>query len=276
MSHPASGFYRKGEHEYVSVSEILQQTSHAFDIGKQIALSKWRAKEENHEQITMQAKRRGHCIHAHAEESFTGKESKNQEARLSLDEIIAMNIPGYIANLGEVLEQIKTENCIDENDYDSSLVKSIESGFPFRLERPIFSPYGWAGTPDIFLRWLGLYTGWDWKSARSFKELEEGQKPKPRPRSRYKDAALQLSAYSLANNLKRHFGEPDRPKITQGAVCVCYDWREPQIHLFDAEQLAESAMLFVERYEFYCEMNKTSFPRIFQKNPESLVEELFI
>lgn len=274
MSHPPSGFYRKGELEYVSVSEILQQTSPAFDPGKQIALDKWRKKEENHEAVVENAKRRGHYIHAHVEECLTGIESKNQEAKLSFEELISLNIPAYIANLGEVLSAIAEENHISSES--ASARKAIEPESPFRLERPIFSPYGWAGTPDLFLNWSRLYSVWDWKSARSFKELDEGQKPKPRPRSRYKDAGLQISAYALSNNLKRFFGQPDRPQIKQGVVCVCYDWREPQIHIFTAEQLAEFGMLFVERYEFYCEMNEVCFPRIFQKNSESIIEQVMI
>jgi hypothetical protein len=276
MSHPASGFYldKDGKREYVSVSEILQQTSPVFDPGKHIALEKWREKEKNHEEIGANSRSRGHFLHAYIEEDLTGKEVKNKEAQLSMDKMISLAIPAYVANLGSVLEEIKRENQIDPSNYEECLRRAVELGFPLRLEKPIFCPYGWAGTPDAFLRWASLYTVWDWKTARSI--TEEGVEKKARSRSRYKDAGLQLSAYALSNNLKIHFGQPDRPKINQGAVCVCYDWREPQIHLFTAEQLAEQAVLFVERFEFYCEMHETSFPRIFQGNVESIVEEILV
>lgn len=265
MVHPTSGFYVKDDHEYVSVSSVLGETSELFDPGKLRGLEFWRRNEPDWEDIVARAQRRGKIIHAEVETSLLNTTTKGHEDEASYEEIIEYNIHEYIQYLAPLLDLIKKDNYVDGRVWDG-----------FSLEGVLFCPHGYAGTADARFNWDGKYTIWDWKTVRSYKEFEDQEKAKkPKPRSKYSDAFLQIGAYALANNVLYKRGEAPA-LIKQGVICVCYDWREPQLHILDSMKLKQAALDFVRRYEAYCQLKETSFPRpIKLPSAASQIEQVF-
>lgn len=250
MAHPNSGFYEKESREYVSVSTVLGATSAVFDPSKAKGIEIWRSREPDWEEIIIASQRRGKIIHAEIEGTLLGIGTNGHEDEATYEEIVKYNIHEYVAYLSPLLELIGAEN----RDGDT-LKKS------FRLEEELFCPHGYAGTADARFHWDGEYTIWDWKTVRSYKEFEDQVKAKKKkPKSKYKEAFLQVGAYALAHNVAVQRGELDT-MITQGVICVCYDWREPELHVLDRGELKAAALGFVERFNAYCEMEGQSFPR---------------
>lgn len=260
MAHPTSGFYIKDGHEYVSVSSVLGETSEMFDPGKAKGLQFWRRSEPDWEDIVERAQRRGKIIHAEIEGALLGIGTAGHEDEATYEEILKYNIHEYIHFIHPLLEDIKKENSEGEK---------LKSNL--QLEGVLFCPQGYAGTADARFTWGGQYTIWDWKTVRSYKEYEDEEKgKKPKPVSKYKEAFLQLGAYALAHNIAVKAGEFDT-MITQGVICVCYDWREPQLHILDKSKLKTAVLGFVERFEAYCKLKETAFPRPVQESAEELL-----
>jgi len=250
MAHPKSGFYVRDDHEYVSVSSVLGRTSELFNPNKMKGLEIWRQMEPDWQEIMQRAQRRGTIIHAEAELFFTGDSDKHEMDHATMDEIMEYNIHEYITHLSPVLELIKSQNFKNEISSPS-----------FLMEEELFCDLGYAGTADLRLMWEGQYTIWDWKTVRSYKE--PNVKKKAKSMSHYKEAEIQISSYSLAHNLAVKKGELDN-HITQGVICVCYDWREPHVHVLDKQELKAAAQEFIERYKAYCSLENTSFPRLIE------------
>jgi hypothetical protein len=250
MAHPVSGFYEKENCEYVSVSSVLGGTDELFNPGKIKGLQFWRRNEPDWEDVIARAQRRGKIIHAEIETTLLNATTKGHEDEASYEEVIQYNIHEYLHYLAPLLELIKDENYEGETPWEG-----------FSLEEELFCPHGYAGTPDGRLRWNAKHTIWDWKTVRSYKEFEDQEKAKkPKPKSKYSDAFLQIGAYALANNILYKLGEAPA-LIKQGVICVCYDWREPQLHILNSDDLKKAALDFVRRYEAYCEMTEARFPR---------------
>jgi hypothetical protein len=250
--HPKTGFYLRDDLEYVSVSSILADTSHIFDPNKMKGLDIWRQMEPNWQGIMERAQRRGTIIHSEVELSLMGDADKHKMDHATMDEILEYNIHEYITHLSPILEIIKNENF-----------KHGLSSPSFLMEEELFCHLGYAGTADLRLHWQGEYSIWDWKTVRSYKE--EGVKKKPKSMSHYKSAEIQIAAYALAHNLAVKRGQLDK-EITQGVICVCYDWREPHVHVLNKQELKAAAQDFIERYKAYCSLHETNFPR--QYKPE--------
>lgn len=254
MAHPSSGFYVEDGLEYVSVSTVLGETSEIFDPGKAKGLQFWRRNEPDWENIIANAQRRGKIIHAEIEGNLLGTGTAGHEDEASYEDIIKYNIHEYLHFLAPLLGEIKEQN--------SSKGKLVDS---FHLEGVLFCPQGYAGTADARFSWANQYTIWDWKTVRSYTEFEDQEKAKkPKPASKYKEAFLQLGAYALAHNIGVKNGLFDK-MITQGVICVCYDWREPQLHILDKPALKKAVLGFVERFTAYCQMNDTTLPRKVQE-----------
>lgn len=247
MSHPKSGFYERDNKEYVSVSSVLGRTAELFNPNKQKGLEIWRQMQPDWEDIIANAQRRGTIIHSEVELSFFGDSRKHQLEEATMEEVMKYNIHEYMTYLSPVLDIIKEENF-----------EGGECRSSFLAEEALFCEHGYAGTADLRLHWDGQYSIWDWKTVRSYKE--EGVKKKAKSMSHYKEAFVQIAAYALAHNLAVRNGELDN-EITQGVICVCYDWREPHIHVLDKHELKAAALEFIERYAAYCSLENTSFPR---------------
>ena len=267
MVHPTSGFYVKDDHEYVSVSSVLGETNDLFDPGKSRGLEFWRRNEPDWEDIVARAQRRGKIIHAEVETTLLNTTTQGHEDEATYEEIMQYNIHEYIQYISPLLDLIKDQN------YEGEKVKD-----DFSLEGVLFCPHGYAVTADARFWWEGKYTIWDWKTVRSYTEFEDQEKAKKlKPRSKYDGAFLQIGAYALANNILYKRGEAPS-LIKQGVICVCYDWREPQLHILDADKLKKAALDFVRRYEAYCELKETCFPRPIQKAleaPEQQIDQAF-
>jgi len=246
MAHPASGFYTKDDLEYVSVSTVLGATVESFYPGKTKGLEIWRQTEPDWEDIMQRAQRRGTIIHSEVELSLVGDSKKHKMDHPTMDEILSHNVHEYITYLSPVLEMIKKQNS-KMGLIDPSLL----------IEEELFCHLGIAGTPDLRLTWDDQYTIWDWKSVRSYKE---GVKKKAKSMSYYSEAEVQIGAYALFHNLAVKRGELDKP-VTQGVICVCYDWREPHVHVLDKQELKVRALEFLERFDAYCSLVNASFPR---------------
>ena len=248
MAHPKSGFYEKDGHDYVSVSSVLGRTAELFNPNKLKGLEIWRQMEPNWQEIMERAQRRGTIIHSEVELALFGDCNKHEMDHAGMDEIITYNIPEYLTHLSPVIDLIKKENFVNG-----------VSRPDFLIEEVLFCHLGYAGTADARLRWNGKYSIWDWKTVRSYKE--EGVKKKPKSVSHYKEAEIQIASYALAHNLCVKRGELDT-EIEQGVICICYDWREPHIHVLNKQELKAAAQEFIERYKAYCSLENTSFPRL--------------
>jgi hypothetical protein len=259
MAHPSSGFYVKDGKEYASVSLVLGATSEMFDPGKHQGLEFWRRNELDWEEVIIRAQRRGKIIHAEIEANLLGVSTDGHEDEGTYDEFLRYNIHEYMLYITPLLDEIKKENT--EGD---SLAKD------FSLEGVLFCPEGYAGTADARFRFRGKYSIWDWKTVRSYKEYENHEKgKKTKPKSKFKDAFLQIGAYALAHNIGVRDGELDT-LIKQGVICVCYDWREPQLHILDSGDLKKAVLGYIERFAAYCELIGCSLPRPIQEEAEEL------
>lgn len=252
MSHPSNGIYEKDGLGYISVSDILGRTMPLFNPSKASGLEYWRQNEPDAIEILERGQRRGTLIHSEVELSLTGHNKVHAKDQPTFEEIMSYNIHAYMTFLNPLLNEIKQQNNVDQTGETVTHDEGV-----FLIEKKIFSPYGWAGTPDLRLIWDGEYTIWDWKSVRS--HLEKGVKQKPKSMSHYAEAFIQIGAYALAHNILAKNCDAMLP-ITRGVICVCYDWREPHVHVLDKHELKSAADTFVQRYKVYQEITETKFP----------------
>jgi hypothetical protein len=272
MVHPNSGFYEKDDHEYVSVSTVLGSTLELFHPDRVKGLDIWRSTEPDWQEIMQSSRRRGTILHAEIESFFGVDIFSDEKKKLespTMDEIITHNIHEYIAYLFPLLEDLKKQNGLEVGgDY--------QIHDHFLMEQELFCHLGCAGTADLRLFFAApdkkqkpilpqRYSIWDWKSVRSCKDLDEygNERKKVKAKSHYKEAFVQLGAYALMHNLAVKRGELDN-EIEQGVICVCYDWREPQLHVLSKQELKAAAQEFIERLKAYYSIQDTKFPRLIQ------------
>lgn len=251
MVHPTSGFYIKDDKEYVSVSSILGRTVELFNPNKLKGLEIWRQMEPDWREIMEGAQRRGTIIHSEVELALFGDCKKHGLDYAQMDEIIKYNIHEYVNYLQPVIELIKKQN------FENGVSRPS-----FLIEEELFCHLGYAGTADARLHWDNNYSIWDWKSVRSYKE--PNVKKKPKSIGHYKEAEIQIAAYALAHNLAVKRGELDT-EITQGVICICYDWREPHVHVLNKQELKAAAQEFIERFKAYCSLENITLPREIQQ-----------
>lgn len=264
MSHPDSGIYEKDGLGYISVSDVLGRTLPLFNPSKVNGLEYWQRNEPDAVEILKRGQQRGTFIHAEVELFLTGHNLVHKDDRPSYEQMLSHNIHGYMSYLSPLLDEIKKQNpCSSLCDEDNGKCSVSSDGkchnrkHDLLIESPIYSPYGWAGTPDLRLFWDGIYSIWDWKSIRSHKE--QGVEKKPKSISRYTEAYVQVGAYALAHNILAKSNDSIQP-IKQGVICLCYDWREPHVHVLSKEELKKAANVFIERYKVYQEITQTKFP----------------
>ena len=242
-------FYEKDGLEYARVSTILAETMPFFDPKKCEGLARWRARCPDAAGILARGQRRGTLVHAQSEHFLLDGQVPSTWQAPSVEELVALNIPEYMRYLYPLLEEVR-----DQNGPDSLWPGLLNSSL--LIEQQLFCSYGFAGTPDLRCWFEGKYTVWDYKSARSYRE--EGVEKKLRPISRYSEAKIQLSSYALMHNLER--GD-DYPPVEQLAICICYDWCEPFLHLIQLEEIKKHANEFIERFGVYKDMEGSFFPR---------------
>lgn len=280
MVHPNSGFYEKDDKEYVSVSTVLGKTVELFHPNRVKGLEIWRNTEPDWQEIMQSSQRRGTILHGEIESFFGIDIFSDEQKKLespTMDEIFSYNIHEYISWLLPLLEDIKQQNGLDlDSSHPIHSWSANKTNDYFLMEQELFCHLGCAGTPDLRLRFAApdkktktilppRYSIWDWKSARSYKDLcQDGtERRKAKSRSHYSEAFIQLGAYALFHNLAVKRGELDN-EITQGVICVCYDWREPQLHVLSKRELKAAAQEFIERFKAYCDLENTQFPRPIQ------------
>lgn len=244
-------FYEKDGFEYARVSTILGETMPLFHPDKHRGLAEWQSYEPDAPEILARGQRRGTLVHAEIEMFLLGDQYVHSDVAPSVEELMSFNIPGYINYLMPLLEEIKAQNG-PSSSWDE-FAKSC-----LMIEQPIYCRHGFAGTPDNRCWFEGKYTVWDWKSARS--HLEKGVKKKPRPISRYSEAKVQLASYTLGHNIELA-STGNYPPIEQAAICICYDWCEPFLHIMPIEKIREAADEFIERFGVYKELENSVFPR---------------
>lgn len=255
MAHPDSGFYEKDGLEYVSVSTVLGETVDLFNPGKEIGVSRWRNNEEDWEEILADAQQRGKIIHYELETAYGIKPRDTED--WGMDDLIRLKVPDYITQAADMIEHLSHCNNI--------------------VEEELFSPLGYAGTPDNMCgitedvaaklqdfaprrssQIMPVNTVVDYKSVYPPKP---DQDPKPRSRSYYAEAFQQEGGYALAHNQLVKKGELLAEPVEQGLVIVLYSWRQPQIHVLTKEQIKQSALKFTERFKAYCLLQGETFPR---------------
>jgi len=251
-------FYEKDGLEYARISTILGETMPLFHPDKHKSLTWWQNNEPDAPEILARGQKRGTLIHAEIEMCLLGDQYVHSAEAPSVEELMSHNIPGYLNYLMPLLEEIKTQNGPD------SLWPGLEQS-SFIVEQPIYCRHGFAGTPDNRCWFEGKYTVFDWKSARSC--LEKGVQKKPRPISRYSEAKVQLASYVLGHNIE--LAGDDFPPIEQAAICICYDWCEPFLHLMSIEEIREGVNEFIERFGVYKELENSVFPRPLAKLNQS-------
>lgn len=244
-------FYEKDGIEYARVSTILGETMPIFHPDRYKGLAWWQEKEPDAAEILRRGQRRGTLIHSQVEMFLLDGRPAYRQEQVSLEELMLYNIPGYLNFLTPLLEEIKSQNAVD------TLWPGLSES-PLMIEKEIYCQHGFAGTPDLRCWFENKYTVWDWKSVRS--HLEEGVKKKPKPISRYSEAKVQVSSYALGHNLELA-STGDYPPVEQCAICICYDWREPFLHLMPIEEIKEAANEFIERFGVYKEIENSVFPK---------------
>lgn len=247
-------FYEKDGIEYARVSTILGETMPLFHPEKHKGIAWWQDHEPDAAEILARGQRRGTLIHAEIEMFLLGDQYAHQGDTVSIEELVAYNIPGYVNYLRPLLEEIKSQNGKD------TLWPGM-SNTSLLVEKELFCKHGFAGTPDLRCWFEGKYTVWDWKSSRS--HLEKGVKKKPRPMSRYSEAKVQVSSYALAHNLELA-STGNYPPVEQCAICICYDWCEPFLYLMPVKEIKEAVNEFIERFGVYKELENSVFPRPIQ------------
>lgn len=252
MVHPVGGIYGKDGLGYVSVSKVLAETLAEFNPGKKQGIERWYAREPEAEQINERGQTRGTLVHSEIELFYKPYDFGEGPERTSFEQMLEYNIPAYMQYLHPLLKEVKSQNPADNH---------------ILIEEELFCRNGWAGTPDKRCWFEGVYTVWDWKSVRSYLETNynpetkqrEPVKKKKKYRSDYTEAFVQLGGYALGHNIEAKYNPRLQP-INQGAVCVCYDWREPEVFLLNKGELKDAAMEFTERFRATMEKLDLVFP----------------
>jgi hypothetical protein len=263
MAHPADGIYKKDGLGYIAVGDVLGRTLQLFNPSKASSLEWWRNNEPDSAEILQRGQTRGTFIHAEVELALTGENKIHKDDRPSYEDVVNYNIHAYMMYLAPLIQEIKKFNPCSSLCHEDDDTCSVTGGLcqnkqeTLLIEQELFCPYGWGGTPDLRLMWEGEYTIWDWKSVRSHKE--EGVKKKEKPISYYSEAFIQLGGYALGHNILAKLFPWMKP-ITQGAICICYDWREPHVHVLTKAELRKAANTFVQRYKVYQDLVGIQFP----------------
>jgi hypothetical protein len=245
-------FYVRDGLQYARISTILGATMALFHPDRAEGLAIWQQREPNYQEILANSQRRGTILHYMNERYLLGDQANPTEKPPSVEELTQYNIGAYMNYLEPLLEEIKESNA-----GSCSLWPGL-SETNLLVEQELYCPYGFAGKPDLRLWWNQKYTIWDWKSSRSI--LEQGVAKKRKPRSKFSEGFIQMSAYALAHNiLSKETGE--YPPIEQIVICACYDWCEPTLFIEPIEGIRELAAEFIERYKIYQEIEDSSFPR---------------
>lgn len=245
-------FYVKDGLEYARVSTILGKTMPIFHPARANGLAIWQEREPNYQEILEKSQRRGTIIHYLAEGYLTGGHEKHSADAPSIEEVTHHNIASYLNFLEPLLKEVK-----ESNEGSCSAWPGLTNG-NMLIEEELYCPYGFAGKPDLRMWWNQKYTVWDWKSSRSC--LEEGVEKKRKPRSKFSEGFIQMSAYALAHNIRaKETGE--YPPIEQMVICACYDWCEPTLFIEPIEKIRECANEFIERFKVYQEIEDSAFPR---------------
>lgn len=245
-------FYEKDGLEYARISTILGKTMPIFHPHKASGLAIWQEREPNYQEILAKACRRGTIIHYMNEGFLTGEHVKHSDDAPSMEEMAHHNIASYMHYLEPLLQEIKDSNVGSCPDWPGLAESNMI------IEESLYCPYGFAGKPDLRMWWNQKYTVWDWKSNRS--HLEEGVDKKRKPRSRYHEGFVQMSAYALAHNIMAK-ATGEYPLIEQIVICSCYDWCEPTLFIEPIEGIRKFANEFIERFKCYQELEDSAFPR---------------
>jgi hypothetical protein len=264
MAHPADGIYKQDGLGYISVGDVLGKTLPLFDPGRANSLEWWRNNYPGAIEILERGQARGTFIHGEMEIALTGESVIHAAQRPTYEDMISYNLHEYMTYLDPLIKEIKKENPCSSLCHPSEFRCSVGSvgdchtrKFQLLIEKEIYCPYGWGGTPDLRLMFEGLYTLMDYKSVRSYKE--EGVKKEPKPISKYKEAIIQVGGYALGHNIIAK-KVPWMKPIEQGAICICYDWREPHVHLINKKELKEAASIFLQRFKVYQTLTNSQFP----------------
>lgn len=245
-------FYQKDGLEYARISTILGKTMPIFHPDKAKGLAIWQEREPDYQDILEKSQRRGTIIHYMNEGYLTGGHQKNKGEAPTMEELTHHNIGAYMNFLEPLLQEMKASN-----EGSCSLWPGLAES-NMLIEQELYCPYGFAGKPDLRLWWNQKYTVWDWKSSRSC--LEPGVEQKRKPRSRFSEGFIQMSAYVLSHNIMaKETG--NYPPIEQMVICACYDWCEPTLFIEPIEKIRECANEFIERFKIYQEIEDSAFPR---------------
>jgi hypothetical protein len=262
MVHPATGFYQRNGHDYISQSKVIGETDHVCDEQKLKGLEIWREREEDWETIIRDASERGTILHYKIEKALGV-------------EVEPIDMPDQ-----QRLEHLQiAEFSAQAKPLVMALKKSRKDDRYFGVEQEKFSDtFGFACTTDMNVRacfkkkgWDYIldhfgedcpYTVWDWKNVR---DKQKDGKMKAKSRSEHSGNFIQLGANALAHNEMVKNGELDAPMITQGVICALYSWRPPRFHVLDLAQLTEQVLAFTERLNVYYSIHGR-YPRPSQQN----------
>lgn len=217
MRHPIRTYDLNGK-KLPSVTSIISRTDPLFNPSKEAGLEWWRSKEKDHKQILSEACRRGSIIHSEIELALTGKQS----VEYSMDEWVDFGICDYMTHLLPVVREMGEEEV--------------------EVEKVVSHDAGYAGTADLICTYRGRRTIVDWKSTRHSSKVGE----KPKKRSHYKGAEIQIAAYGAAYN-----SDVRNDPVTQGLIVVAYDWKEPDLIVLDNDDLIMRGMEFQERLDVF-------------------------
>jgi len=215
--HPVRTYDVNGK-KLPSVTSIIGRTDALFNPSKEAGLEWWRSKEKDHRQIVEEACRRGSIIHSEIELALTGKQS----TEYTMDEWNDFCICDYMTQLLPVVQEMGEDEV--------------------EVEKVVSHSVGYAGTADLVCHYKGKKTIVDWKTTRHSSKV--GKKPKKR--SHYKGAEVQIAAYGSAYN-----SDTRNTPVEQGAIVVVYDWREPDVILLDNDDLIMRSMEFQERFDVF-------------------------
>jgi hypothetical protein len=217
-------FYPHGGLWLPSVSVVTQSTDPIIDPKKQENLQKWRKRQNNHEQITLEAQIRGKIIHGIFELEILGRTDESW----SQEDYDRFHIEDYKANSMNLIGDIKLQNYGREED--------------IVVEERSYLPGWFAGTKDLGLpsfynERLGrsLKTIGDYKTQRRYedlqKEVEQGIKKKiyPKTRSSFNTAFRQMIFYLIAENYRL----PKTERYEQVAVFPIWDHKPAEFHVLD-------------------------------------------
>ena len=266
MAHPTTGFYVKDGYEYVSQSTVIGETDPFFNPQKVKGLEIWRQTDEDWEKVLINAQDRGKILHKEIElgmglEIYETNQEADEDVNFNAERWLELEIPQYMEHLLPFLQKLThTKDIYGSGDYVAE-EESYSERFGFACTKDI---RGWFGFEKVGREYVlssdpskFQHAVLDWKTVRTPKE---GKPLKPKPRSYHSDNFIQLGCNALAHNEEVKNGK-NAPKITLGAIIAFYSWREPRIHVVELDELKQNAKTFLQRLEYYKQINCISFPR---------------